>query len=75
MERVLSQPAFLIGVMGSHWTHAARLDTHRDWGVRQEALERIVSPLGLIPSARAPATLALSALSQVVEIYRSVTTS
>ena len=39
-------------------------------GVRQEALERIVSPLGLIPSARDPATLALSALSQVVDAYR-----
>jgi xanthine dehydrogenase accessory factor len=75
MERVLSQPAFFIGAMGSRRTHAARLDTLRSLGVRQEALERIVSPLGLIPSARDPATLALSALSQVVDVYRSVTTS
>lgn len=75
MERVLSQPAFFIGAMGSRRTHAARLDTLRSLGVRQEALERIVAPLGLIPSARDPATLALSALSQVVDVYRSVTTS
>jgi xanthine dehydrogenase accessory factor len=75
MERALSQPAFFIGAMGSRRTHAQRLDLLRDKGVRQEALERIVSPLGLIPSARDPATLALSALSQVVDAYQRVTTS
>ncbi|MBQ0819934.1 XdhC family protein [Microvirga sp. HBU67558] len=75
MERVPSQPAFFIDAMGSRRTHAARLDTLRSRGVRQEALERIVSPLGLIPSAREPATLALSALSQVVDAYSGVTTS
>jgi xanthine dehydrogenase accessory factor len=75
IERALSQPAFFIGAMGSRRTHAARLDTLRGRGVRQEALERIVSPLGLIPLARDPATLALSALSQVVDAYRRVTIS
>ncbi|MBZ6078273.1 XdhC family protein [Microvirga puerhi] len=58
----LSQPAFFIGPMGSCQTHANCLRTLRGRGVRQGALERIVSPLGLIPSARAPATLALSRL-------------
>jgi xanthine dehydrogenase accessory factor len=75
IERALSQPAFFIGAMGSRRTHANRLDTLRDRGLQQESLERIVSPLGLIPSARDPATLALSVLSQVVDAYRRVTTS
>ncbi|WP_262298021.1 XdhC family protein [Microvirga sesbaniae] len=67
MERVASQPAYFIGALGSCRTHAARFDTLRSRGVRQEAPERIVSPLGLIPSARDPATLALPALSQIVD--------
>jgi xanthine dehydrogenase accessory factor len=75
LESALSQPAFFIGAMGSRRTHATRLETLRDRGVQQESLKRIVSPLGLIPSARDPATLALSALSQVVDAYRRVTTS
>jgi xanthine dehydrogenase accessory factor len=75
IEGALSQPVFFIGAMGSRRTHATRLDILRDRGVRQEALARIVSPLGLIPSARDPATLALSALSQVVNAYRRITTS
>jgi xanthine dehydrogenase accessory factor len=75
IERALSQPAFFIGAIGSRRTYTARLDTLRGRSIRQEALERIVSPLGLIPSARDPATLALSALSQVVDAYRHVTTS
>jgi len=63
IERALSQPAFFIGAMASRRTHTARLDTLRGRGVPQEALERIVSPLGLTPSARDPATLALSAFA------------
>jgi xanthine dehydrogenase accessory factor len=75
LERALAQPAFFIGAMGSRQTHANRLDTLRQRGVQEEALARIAAPLGLIPSARDPVTLALSALAQVVDGYRQVTAS
>ena len=75
MERALAQPAFFIGAMGSRQTHANRLEKLRERGVREEALARIAAPLGLIPSARDPVTLALSALAQVVDGYRQVTVS
>jgi xanthine dehydrogenase accessory factor len=73
MAQALTQPAFFIGAMGSQRTHAQRLRKLRERGVPEESLSRIVAPLGLIPSARDPLTLGLSALSQVVEGYRQET--
>jgi xanthine dehydrogenase accessory factor len=73
LEQALAQPAFFIGAMGSRRTHASRLEALRERGVPVEALARITAPLGLIPSARDPVTLALSALAQVTEGYRQVT--
>jgi xanthine dehydrogenase accessory factor len=73
LERALAQPAFFIGAMGSRQTHANRLEKLRARGVREDTLGRIAAPLGLIPSARDPVTLALSALAQVVDGYRQIT--
>ncbi|KAB0265693.1 XdhC family protein [Microvirga brassicacearum] len=73
LEQALAQPAFFIGAMGSRRTHANRLEKLREHGVPEQALARIAAPLGLIPSARDPVTLALSALAQVVDGYRRVT--
>jgi xanthine dehydrogenase accessory factor len=72
LERALAQPAFFVGAMGSRRTHASRLEALRERGVQEEALARIAAPLGLIPSARDPVTLALSALAQVVDAYWKV---
>jgi xanthine dehydrogenase accessory factor len=70
LEQALIQPWFFIGAMGSRGTHANRLETLRERGLPEEALARIIAPLGLIPSARDPGTMALSALAQVVDGYR-----
>jgi xanthine dehydrogenase accessory factor len=73
LEQALTQPWFFIGAMGSRRTHARRLAALRERGLPEEALARIVAPLGLIPSARDPVTMALSALAQVVDGYRQMT--
>lgn len=73
MAQALEQPGFFIGAMGSRRTHAQRLEKLRERGVPEQSLARIVAPLGLIPSARDPLTLGLSALAQVVEGYRQET--
>jgi xanthine dehydrogenase accessory factor len=73
LEQALAQPAFFVGAMGSRRTHANRLEALRERGVREEALARIAAPLGLVSSARDPATLALSALAQVVEAFQQMT--
>jgi xanthine dehydrogenase accessory factor len=75
LKRALAQPAFFIGAMGSRRTHASRLEKLRELGVQEDLLARISAPLGLIPTARDPVTLALSALAQVVDGYRQITAS
>jgi xanthine dehydrogenase accessory factor len=73
LEQALSQPWLFIGAMGSRRTHDIRLAELRERGLPDEALARIIAPLGLIPSARDPFTLALSVLAQVVDTYRQAT--
>ena len=72
LEQVITQPWFFIGAMGSRRTHENRLEQLRGREIPEEALARIAAPLGLIPSARDPMTLALSALAQVVDRYRQI---
>lgn len=69
MKQALSSPAFYVGAMGSRKTHALREAYLADIGVPEEERRRMVAPIGLIPSTRDPATLALSTLAQVVESY------
>ena len=59
-----------IGAMGSRRTHEVRLRRLREHGVPQPLLDRLVAPLGLIPSTRDPATLALSTLGHIVAAHR-----
>jgi xanthine dehydrogenase accessory factor len=67
----LGGPSLYVGAMGSRKTHAARCDHLRALGTAQADLDRIVAPIGLIPSSRDPETLALSALAQIVDAYNS----
>lgn len=69
MKQALSSAAFYVGAMGSRQTHANRRQFLADIGVPADDLARMVAPIGLIPSTRDPATLALSTLAQVVESY------
>ncbi|MCB8878124.1 XdhC family protein [Acidisoma silvae] len=67
--QALDQDFLLIGAMGSQATHKRRIENLRLQGVGQEKLASILGPIGLIPGARDPQTLALSILSQVVAHY------
>jgi xanthine dehydrogenase accessory factor len=69
IKQALAQPGFFVGCMGSHKTHAARREMLAAFGVVEADLDRIVAPIGLIPSSRDPETLALSILAQVVDAY------
>ena len=69
MRQALSSSAFYVGAMGSRQTHALRETYLADIGVPAKERARMVAPIGLIPSTRDPATLALSTLAQVVESY------
>lgn len=74
LARALAEPSFFVGAMGSLATHARRLEMLKEDGTARAERERIVAPIGLIPSSRDPATLALSALAQIVDRYNLVQT-
>lgn len=65
----LGLPQFYVGAMGSRRTHAARLEMLRAAGVNDAALTQLRPRVGLIPSTRDPATLALSLVSEIVQEY------
>jgi xanthine dehydrogenase accessory factor len=65
LKRALAGPGFYIGALGSRRTHAARIERLLLSGSSQSQVERIVGPIGIIPQARDPATLALSLLGEI----------
>jgi xanthine dehydrogenase accessory factor len=69
LPRALQLPSFYIGAIGSQRTQDARRTALRDAGVREDLREKLRTSVGLIPATRDPATLALSALSQIVQDY------
>jgi xanthine dehydrogenase accessory factor len=62
----LATPAFYIGAQGSQRARDARLLALRAMGQSPQALARLHGPIGIIPSARDPGTLAVSVLAQVL---------
>ncbi|RST31245.1 XdhC family protein [Sphingomonas ginkgonis] len=66
IARALATPAFWVGAMGSRTTQATRLALLRDQGTDEAAIARLRGPIGLIPAAREPSTLALSVLGEIV---------
>lgn len=71
IAKALETPSFWVGAMGSRNTHAARRAALAACGVAEAAIARVRGPVGLIPGSRDPATLALSALAEIVGAYRA----
>ncbi len=71
MKQALASPAFYIGAMGSFKTHDTRKALLSAIGVSDGNIKRMKAPIGIIPSTRDPATLALSTLTEIIETYHS----
>lgn len=71
IAKALATPSFWVGAMGSPRTQEARRAALAAQGVGEDAAARVRGPVGLIPSSRDPATLALSALAEIVAAYRT----
>ena len=67
----LKTKAYYIGAMGSPRTHATRLEELHRRGIEENSLKRIRGPIGLIPSVRDASKLAISALAEIVDLYRT----
>lgn len=69
LEQLTSGEAFYIGAQGGENARIERALTLTARGVDEQAIASIRSPIGLIPSCKSPATLALSALAEIVAEY------
>ncbi|MCQ0971910.1 XdhC family protein [Paracoccus sp. TK19116] len=69
LVRALAGRAFWIGAQGSKRAHETRVAALTEAGVGPDAIERLRSPIGVIPSARDPAVLAVSVLAEIVGEY------
>lgn len=63
---LLDSDAFYIGAQGSKRAGDARLMELQAMGATQAQCDRIVGPIGLIPSTRDPQTLAVSVLAEIL---------
>lgn len=68
----LESPAFHVGAQGGRRTVEERKQQLAGMGVSKEAMTRLHSPIGLIPSTRDPQVLALSILSEVIAEYEKL---
>lgn len=66
LEGALETPAFYIGAQGSQRARDTRLMMLEAMGVSAEKRARLRGPVGLIPSARDPGTLAVSVLAEIL---------
>ncbi len=72
LEWALDTPAFYIGAQGGAAARENRRAMLTDSGSDPQALDRVRSPIGLIPRARDARTLALSVLADVVATYEQL---
>jgi xanthine dehydrogenase accessory factor len=70
LDAALKSPAFYIGALGSHKTHAARLERLKAAGFTDDDLKRIHGPVGLDISALSPAEIAVSIVAQITQVRR-----
>lgn len=67
---VIGSPARSIGVMGSARRWQTTRNTLIDAGVAADQLDRVVSPIGLDIAAETPAEIALSIMTELVDLRR-----
>lgn len=65
LAAALNGTGFYIGALGSERTHALRCERLLQKGHAAAAVDRITGPIGMIPAARDPETLALSVLAEI----------
>lgn len=75
LQGALETPAFYIGAQGSQRARDARLLTLEAMGVSKHDRARLRGPVGLIPSARDPGTLAVSVLAEVLAVAMQAASS
>ncbi len=68
LEILLPSKIAYIGALGSRKTHAKRIQRLLDKGINQDLIDRIQSPIGLDIHAKSAREIALSIISEIVQI-------
>ncbi len=71
LHRLLASDAFYIGAQGSHLARLARDAVLAQIGVSIAQIARIKGPIGLIPAARDPRSLAVSVLAEILALAQA----
>lgn len=72
LPQALALDSFYVGAIGSRRTQEVRLQGLRAAGLDERLCQKLRTSVGLIPATRDPATLALSALAQIVQDYAAI---
>ena len=70
IERTAGSPARYVGMLGSKRKKAVVMKALAGAGVPQDALDRVVTPIGLAIGADTPAEIAVSVVAEIVKIRR-----
>lgn len=68
LRAALASDAFYIGAQGSQRARDTRLAQLEELGIDRATSARLFGPVGLIPSARDPGTLAVSVLAEILAV-------
>ena len=69
LRQALASDTFYIGAQGGERARAERVLNLMAWGIREEDIARVTSPVGSIPNCKTPEALALSAVTEIVMHY------
>jgi xanthine dehydrogenase accessory factor len=70
LDRALKSGAFYIGALGSRRTHAARRKRLHELGHSEEAMDRILGPVGLNIEAVTAPEIAASIIAEIIAVRR-----
>jgi len=70
IERTAGSPARYVGMLGSKRKKAVIMKALAEAGVLQDALDRVVTPIGLDIGADTPAEIAVSVVAELVKVRR-----
>ncbi len=75
LEWCLKQPSSYIGMIGSKAKVAATFEKMREKGFREEDTKYVHAPIGLKIGAVTPEEIAVSILSEIISVFRSIKTA
>jgi len=72
LQHAIDSDAFYIGAQGGENARKERIARLTEKGIGDSQISRVRGPIGVIPSSRAPRSLALSILSEIVGEYEAL---